>query len=202
MTRTVWRRPPHHEDTNHATQENAFPNTGSCRRFRPRNLCLATLGTCRGASLRWYRGTGLPRTGSRRTGASRGHSPAAGCRVPRARSCDPASGSVWLCAGCSRGILRLPLSTMETRPLPLAPLVMILSLDAALPCQADREGLLYLHSTAASLCSHANPVRQLCCITRGVVHDKHMYDPRGTSCAANGHPTMSLYCKEALAEDW
>ena len=119
-TRTVWRGPPHQEDTNNAPHENASLDIGSCRRCWFRNFCPAALGTCRGPGLSGHR-----TAGGRRAGAGRGRSPTAGRRLPcGSRGRDPASGGVWICAGLGRGILRVSSSAMETPPLPLAPLVM------------------------------------------------------------------------------
>jgi hypothetical protein len=137
-TRTVWRGLPHQEDTYNATHENASPNIGGCRRCRLRNACPDALGTGKGAGIHWYWGTGLPRTGGRRACAGDRH--ATSCRR------GPATGGIWICAGRGWRILRTPASPLETPSPPLAPLVRIPRLDAALPCRVDREGLFYLRS--------------------------------------------------------
>jgi hypothetical protein len=145
MTRTVWHGPPHQEDTNHAIHENASPHIGSCRRCRPRNACPTALGTGKGAGIYWYWGTGLPRTGGRRACAGR-RVPCAGDRHATSRSRSPATGGVWISSGPDRGLLWLPTSALETSLPWLAPVVILPSLDNALSCRVDREGLFYLRS--------------------------------------------------------
>src|SRR6266571_867491 len=138
--------PPYKEDITHATYQNTSPYICHCRCYRDSHPCCTALGTGGRAGIYWRRAAG-----GRCACAGCGRSSAARGRVPRARGRGPASGGVWLCAGCGRGILRPLLSAMETSPLPLAPLVMIPSLDDALPCRVDREGLFYLHSTTAPI---------------------------------------------------
>ena len=143
--RTVCCRPPQHEDIHDATHQNASPNICHCYRFRHSNPCPTARGTCRGADIHWCRGSG-----GRRTCAGRGRASTASCRLPSARGRGKPSGGgssaasgVWLSPGPGSRILRPLLSAVETW---LAPVVIIPSLDAALPCRVDREGLFYRHS--------------------------------------------------------
>jgi impB/mucB/samB family C-terminal domain len=133
--------PPPQEDRKHATHQNVSPHVCRCRCIQSRNPCPAAHGTGQGAGIHWYWGTSLPRTSGRGSPAGR--------RVPSAGGCGPASGSVWLCAGRGWRILRTPISPLEIPSPPLAPLVMLPSLDAALPCRVAREGLCCLPTATA-----------------------------------------------------
>ena len=199
---TVGRGSPQQEDTNHATHHNACPPVGNRSRFRSRNSCPATLGTGKGTGIHWYWGTGLPHTGGYCACAGRGRSPTASRRVPCVRGRGPASGGVWICAGCGRGILRPLLSALETSSPPLASLVILLSWDHALPCQCGREGLFISAGPRPSPIPPAKPVRQLCCMPRGVVRRASMHNLCSAPLATDTRATMSMYFGKSCVDGW
>jgi hypothetical protein len=176
-TRTVRGGPPHQEDINHATYENASPNIGRCHRCRPRNACPAALGTGKGAGIHWDWGTGLPRTGGRRSPAASCCLPCTGGRGKLSRGGRPTTGSVWKSPGHRWRILRAAALPLETPSPPLAPLVKILSVDDALPCPVDREGLFPSRPPPhPARLSQAKPVWQSRCRPRGIVRHREMHD--------------------------
>ena len=135
--------------------------------------------------------------------------PAASRRVPCTRGCgttsrggSPASGGVWICAGCGRGILRPLLSALETSSPPLASLVILLSWDHALPCQCGREGLFISAGPRPSPIPPAKPVRQLCCMPRGVVRRASMHNLCSAPLATDTRATMSMYFGKSCVDGW